>query len=598
MNDPSAASAPSAPADSAIIPPAEIQAELGKVLASPEFAASPQLSAFLTYVVTTHLAGDDHLLKGQNIGSAVLGRPVGFDSQRDPIVRVEANRLRRTLDAYYAGNGADDPIRLVIGRGSYVPRFERAAGSRPVPDGGAATVPVDRATPAAPVPPQGKGAQQRWRGRFALVILAVAVVSIVIALAGAFARLGGRAEPPAPAVVADGAPAAQARADAPHLPSIKVMPFAIHAPGDVAERGRELVATLTVALARFPELRVLARGVEPADFRLDGEITRDGVKSNVAMRLSASDTAEVIWSADVVMTPEDRTTGGVDRLVAIATTAIAPQFGAIAQYLARDGAAHGALADYDCMISAQLQHHRFHDGQWQRLDACLRVMIEQYPNFANAVASRALLFIEAFRLDPDHKAALAALAEADGLARRALQLEPANVRAMTATATVALGKGDLEVARNMGLRAVSANPLDPLARSQYVLALIVSGYFDQALAQSAIARRVDPAHASIYDALEYLAHFGIGTEPNPLGDAVAADAPLQPFGLVARILAHDRAGQTEARDEAKARLYEVMPLFAEDMPAALRQQFPPSPFAERVEAALRDAGVGSRTVRR
>src|SRR5690606_4376862 len=112
----------------------------------------------------------------------------------------------------------------------------------------------------------------------------------------------------------------------------------------------------------------------------------------------------------------------------------------------------------------------------------------------------------------------------------ALQLEPANVRAMTATAAVAFGKGDLEVARNMGLRAVSANPLDPLSRSQYVLALLVSGYFDQALAQSAIARQIDPAHTSIYDSLDYLAHFGIGTEPNPLHDAVTVDAPFLPFG--------------------------------------------------------------------
>lgn len=607
MSDPSAATAPRAPADSAI-PPADVRAALSKVLASPEFVASPQLSAFLTYVVNTHLAGDDHLLKGQNIGSAVLGRPVGFDSQRDPIVRVEANRLRRTLDAYYAGNGAEDAIRLVIGRGSYVPRFERA-GLCSVVDAGGEVAPVDAAAPDRPVAPltgRGGAPMPQWRGRLALVILIAAVASIAIALVGAFTRMGGRVEPAAPVVAAgDAANMAKMtkKADAPYLPSIEVMPFAIHASGDMAERGRELVATLTVALARFPELRVLARGAERADFRLDGEITRDGTKTNVAMRLSAADTAEVIWSADVVMTPEDRATGaGVDRLVAIATTAVAPQFGAIAQHLARDQdvdeAGHGPLADYNCMISSQLQHHRFSDEQWQRLDGCLRAMIERYPNFANAVASRALLFIRAFWFDPDHDAALAALAEADGMARRALQLEPANVRAMTATATVALGKGDLEVARNMGLRAVSANPLDPLVRSQYVLALLVSGYFDQALAQSAIARQIDPAHASVYDALEYLAHFGIGTEPNPMSDAVIANAPLLPFGLIAQILAHDQAGQIEARDQAKARLYDIMPLFATDMPVALHQQFPAAPFTDRVEAGLLRAGVGGRTVNR
>jgi adenylate cyclase len=595
LNDLLPDAAPESPAEPAA-PPAEIRAALDAVLASPEFAASPQLSAFLSYVVLAHLAGDDHLLKGQNIGSAVLGRPVDFDSQRDPIVRVEANRLRRTLQAYYQGNGADDPIRFVVSRGSYVPRFERAGAARPAVDI-PVTVPPEP-PPEVPVlpPPAGAVTGRPWRNRLALVILAVAVASIAMALIGAFTRSGLRVEP-APSVASGGA-VEPAKAE-PYLPSIEVRPFVIHAPDEVVARGRELVSTLTVALARFPELRVLAPGSTPADFRLDGEITRDGAKSNVTMRLSVPGTAEVIWSADVVMSPEERATGsGVDRLVAIATTAIAPQFGVIAQYLAReeaDGEAGGRKqADYDCMINAQLRRHFYNDEKWQRLDACLRGIIERYPNFATAIASRSLLLIEGFRLDPDKATAATALAEADALARRALQIEPTNIRAMAASVAVALGKDDLEIARNMGLRAVSANPLDPLSRLHYVVALLVSGYFDQALAQSAIARQIDPAHAAINDALDYLAYFGIGAEPNPLHGAVIADAPSQPFGLIARILAYDRAGQVAERDQARAALYEIMPLFAEDMPAALRQQFTESPFTQRIETALRTAEVGGR----
>jgi adenylate cyclase len=574
------------------IDPEEIRAALSKVLASPEFAASPQMCAFLTYVVKAHLAGEDHLLKGQNIGTAVLGRPVGFDSQRDPIVRVEANRLRRTLNTYYQSNGLDDAVRIVVERGSYVPRFERATAV------GAAADEVglpETGTEGSSGPLPDLDAPRR-RNRLVPVAFLGVAAAVVLGLASVFVTTLQRPEEPAPLEPPQQV-AATASVTAPDLPSVEVMPFVIHGPDEVAKRGRELVSTMTVALARFPELRVIAQGNEPPDFRVDGEITRDGAKTNVSMRLSAADTAEVIWSADVLMRPEERSTSaGIDRLVEIATTAIAPQFGAVANHIAsrQPVASPGApIDDYDCLIKAQLQHHRFSDSEWKRLDACLRSIVERYPRFATAIASRALLLHEQFRLDPREADADAALAEADELARRALQLEPANVRAMTATVVVALGKNDLELARNMGLRAVSANPLDPLARSQYILALLVSGYFDQALAQSSRTRQIDPAHASVYDALDYLAHFGMGTETNPLNDAVTADTPLLPFGLIARILAHDRAGEREARDRAIGELYEVMPLFASDMDKALQRQFSDSIFTEHVSQALRQAGAGT-----
>ncbi|BCP52490.1 adenylate cyclase [Kaistia sp. 32K] len=584
---------PSTEIDSAF-PPAEVRAALRKALASPELVASPQLCAFLTYVVEARLAGNEHLLKGQNIGRVVLGRPESFDAQRDPIVRVEANRLRRTLTAYYKGSGADETMHLVVGRGSYVPRFEPAppppAVDAPEPP---AAAPQDRPAPAKahPLPVRA--------GRLALII-GVALASIAVAVYGAITLFAPQPVARTPVVNATHVfgPGVGPGADQPYLPSVEVMAFTTHTAGSAAERARELVATLTVSLARFPELRVLARGSERADFRLDGEVTLGETTNTVAMRLSVAGTAEVIWSASVELKPNELgSDSGIERVVAIATTAIAPQFGAIAQYLAGGKdvgeADEGGIGDYGCMISAQLQHHRLDDGSWQKLDACLRDTIARYPNFATAAASRALLLVEDYRLDPVESSAQVALRDAETEARRALQLEPTNVRALTAAAVVALGKDDLDVARTIGLRAVTANPLDPLSRSQYVLTLIASGYYDQALAQSAIARQIDPAHISFYDSLDYLAHFGKGTEPNPLRSAVVADVPTLPYGAIARVLAYNSGDENEARDQARAVLYEIMPAFADDMPSALHRQFTASPFTERLEAALRQAEVGS-----
>jgi hypothetical protein len=100
-----------------------IKASLARILASPQFRASPRLASFLRYVVEKALAGEGKHLKGYTIGVEALGRPENFDPQIDPIVRVEAGRLRRALARYYARDGATEPIWIELPRGCYVPRF-------------------------------------------------------------------------------------------------------------------------------------------------------------------------------------------------------------------------------------------------------------------------------------------------------------------------------------------------------------------------------------------------------------------------------------------------------------------------------------------
>jgi hypothetical protein len=110
---------------------AATRAALDRLLASETFRGSPQLAAFLRFVVESTLRGDSARLKGYTIGVEALGRPDNFDPQIDPIVRVEATRLRRTLERYYAGPGVADPIVFEMSRGSYVPAIRRRDDSAP-----------------------------------------------------------------------------------------------------------------------------------------------------------------------------------------------------------------------------------------------------------------------------------------------------------------------------------------------------------------------------------------------------------------------------------------------------------------------------------
>jgi len=96
---------------------------LDKILASEDFNASPQLAAFLTFAVQQTLNGQGPALKAYTIATEVLGRPPTFDPQNDPIVRVEATRLRRAIDRYYANDGAKDGLRIIMPRGGYSVTF-------------------------------------------------------------------------------------------------------------------------------------------------------------------------------------------------------------------------------------------------------------------------------------------------------------------------------------------------------------------------------------------------------------------------------------------------------------------------------------------
>ena len=79
--------------------PAEIRAALDHMLFSSVFSRSPQLGAFLRFVTEAVLHGKGDRIKAYTIGVEVLRRDTTFDPQIDPIVRVEATRLRRAHGA-------------------------------------------------------------------------------------------------------------------------------------------------------------------------------------------------------------------------------------------------------------------------------------------------------------------------------------------------------------------------------------------------------------------------------------------------------------------------------------------------------------------
>ena len=106
----------------------KIQQQLQRILTSPEFQATDRQREFLQFVVTETLAGRSHEIKGYTVATRVFGRREDFDQAIDPIVSIQANKLRRALERYYLVAGQQDPVRIDIPKGTYVPTFCEQTG--------------------------------------------------------------------------------------------------------------------------------------------------------------------------------------------------------------------------------------------------------------------------------------------------------------------------------------------------------------------------------------------------------------------------------------------------------------------------------------
>jgi adenylate cyclase len=114
-----------AASDSIAVPAAEsVQQQVNRILTSSEFKATDVQKSFLKFVVETVLAGRSQEIKGYTVATQVFGRGEDFNQATDPIVSIQANKLRRALERYYLVAGQNDPVRIDIPKGTYVPIFK------------------------------------------------------------------------------------------------------------------------------------------------------------------------------------------------------------------------------------------------------------------------------------------------------------------------------------------------------------------------------------------------------------------------------------------------------------------------------------------
>jgi TolB-like protein/Tfp pilus assembly protein PilF len=104
---------------------------LDRVLTSKSFEGVDRLKRFLSFIVNETLAGHGDQLKEFTVGESVFDKKADFDPRSDPIVRVQAGRLRARLTRYQLEEGENDEVIIELPKGRYVPVFRNREASLP-----------------------------------------------------------------------------------------------------------------------------------------------------------------------------------------------------------------------------------------------------------------------------------------------------------------------------------------------------------------------------------------------------------------------------------------------------------------------------------
>jgi tetratricopeptide (TPR) repeat protein len=564
----------------------EVRRALDCMAASEAFRGSPQLVAFLRYVVEAKLRGEHERIKGYTIAVEALGRTEDFDPQSDPIVRVEAIRLRRAITRYYASASRRDPVLIDLPLGSYVPVFRRC-------DADVAEPPV---TPEhvvrLPVVSRPKDTQ---------FPRAAAGVAFVLLGAGAYAALDFwfdfNTPNPQPialfaATQSRGAPAA-ARA-LPAYPVVFVGSFqSSGSSGAIKPQTEALRGKLHDALARFDEIQVVSTpasgevAAAPGHYGLSASVESDEAGAiSLSVRLTDALDGRVAYAHTFRRTRHNGdATPGEDAIVHEVSAALAQPYGIIqAHERARDFAGE---THYRCLMEAHEYWRSYDPRQHRRARDCLERAIEGAPGFALGYAALAPIVLEEYRsginLRPDDPPALQRALSA---ARRAVELRPGSARAHQALSNVQFARGDYSLAIEAGERAVVINPYDPNVVADFGAILVALGEQSRGVRMIREAARAIVVRPGRHDFFLFLAAYLAGDPAGAAGYAALIGSDGYPLGLMARALVAGQRGDAETARLMLDRLSAMRPAWRNDYRGELKRYFPAEAIVERLSRDL------------
>jgi TolB-like protein len=488
--------------------PNALRTALASVLGSPAFDVPARARKFLEYVVEETICGRAGRIKAYTIAVEVFGREASFDAQADPIVRIEAGRIRRALAHYYLTAGALDPIHITIPKGTYVPVFVGEPGSaRPASLDPSDTnrQDLDRSDSFSPA---------MTRTEWSRLVNAVETLAEQVG-----SRPSGRSTPSPSSVI-------QKVSDelAPRLPRLVVAKFeALNGTNESQLLARGLVEEISCQLSKFKEFTVLrnhkdeknsSADADTSTYELQGCVFADSSSVHLAVKLSDVKNNLIVWASayDEHITANSM----MDTITSIATeisTGIGQSHGAIFQ--AESGLILTTAPVHWDAYQSTLSYYVYQDDVTSEGHAAVRASLERtvdrFPTYATAWALLSLVYIDEMRFSyPALSSRPPALQAALEMARRAIRLDSRNVRGMEAEMLALFLTGEIEAALDVGAKALTINPNDKHLQAEYGLRLALSGEWAKGaeLMVEALAR--NPGHLTFQRCQVGLCHYMLG----------------------------------------------------------------------------------------
>lgn len=563
-----------------------------RIVESSAFKATPRRKKLLRYLVEELLAGRARELKGYSIATLVFGRDDDFDPQTDPVVRLEARRLRHDLDGYYATEGRGNPLRINIPKGQYAPVIEWI-------EAGADSPPAL----ATPTNTDARSADVSARMKIPISGLvdraAVAAFACLVLLLGIIAY----------ALLKPAMGVAESRGEG-NGTSLVVLPFAAN--GDNPKNA--LLASgmsdeIMASISRFGGVRLyLPSGKEKSDpieigkslnlsYVVNGNIDLDSDSAvlRVTTRLIDVQTQRIIWIGSYDRDYSVSSLWAVQQEIANSiASALGQPYGVLrnADIDKITDPATAAMSSYECVLQAYAYRRRLTEALHADALACLEEAVRRDPHYVDAWAMLAWLYMDEGRFDWLKEGTKeAAYRRAIFTAQHALALDRNNISALKAMSSTLHYKGDYAESERVQRQALALNPHDPDTLAQLGWRLAVRGNFEEGIPflRKAIDGSVNPP--GWYYHLIAIDQYLRGDYDEMLASAQRSTVDGSGISWSFVAIAEGALGQ---KDEARAALVKMAkksPLLARDPATAYRRHQAIDRIVDALVSGLRKAGL-------
>ena len=559
----------------------QIRNALARILSSEGFSASARNRRLLEYVVGETLAGRSDRIKAYTLATVVFERGADFDPQLDPVVRLEASRLRKALEHYYLTAGKDDPIRVSIPKGSYIPSFEPTGAAEP------------------------RSAMRRerrrwgWRPSGRVPAMAGAVIAAAV-VAGLIVR---------PELAGWRSTALQESAE--HRPSIFVLPFES---GAVDSSGSNLAYGLTAGvisdLTRFKNILVYGaetsyddRSHAPAeliktlgiDYIVSGKVDTADERFRSIISLIEAKSGRYVWSV--------RSDGSLsaseifhrqEEIASLVARSIAQPYGVLFNDQIKEIKAKPPehLTSYECVVVTELYRREQSAGDFPAAHACLERAIRDDPFYSQAYAALSLLYSDEYRLAfgtdrSDRSQRVTAL----NLAQEAVKADPNSSNAQLALHAAYWNLGDVQGAFDAAERGLALNPNNTQLKASYGGRLCLRAQWDRGLGMLRAAFAMNPALSDAYRYILFLDRYRSGDYRSALLEASQIDLPRDIFSPVSLAMVHGALGDQAAAQAAVQRIKALAPDFSNQAIESLQASNFDQDLIDEIARGLARAGL-------